>query len=309
MLHIIGLILKFIGIMIAAIVGLLLTVIAIVLFAPVKYEVAVDCPAEFKKIRANVKISWLFHIIRVRWKYEDGQSVLDIKPKIKLKKKAEKTPEEDLYIEKESTPEVQEDTETTPEAHEETEKPELAKVEQKTSYVAEKENATRAPEQKVEEKRNKTHKKKKRMLKERLRKFKFHFKSICDKIKMITEKKEKIMEFLSKKSFQSSWKKLKKEAVWIRRLLKPKDGMLTLHFGFEDPYHTGQALVVLSMIYPFAGGHMNITPDFEKAVLEGKFWMKGRIRIIYALIFVIKMLLDKNVRETFKEVKVLWENL
>ena len=78
---------------------------------------------------------------------------------------------------------------------------------------------------------------------------------------------------------------------------------MNLHFGFEDPYRTGQCLAVLSMLYPFVGEYMNIQPEFEKQVLEGEAYVKGTVRAVYLVIFAGKMLLDKHVRATYRNIR------
>ena len=74
---------------------------------------------------------------------------------------------------------------------------------------------------------------------------------------------------------------------------------MNLHYGFEDPYRTGQVLAGLSMIYPFVGDNMSIQPDFEHQIIEGNLYMKGKIRAIHPVIFLIKLVLNKNIRQTF----------
>lgn len=51
----------------------------------------------------------------------------------------------------------------------------------------------------------------------------------------------------------------------MKHFLKPKKLRVKLHFGFEDPYHTGQVLALCGMFYAFIGENMDLEPDFEKA--------------------------------------------
>ena len=119
----------------------------------------------------------------------------------------------------------------------------------------------------------------------------------------MSEIKDRIAAFLTNESHQQAFAKAKKEAKWIIRFLRPKKFNLNLHYGFEDPYHTGQVLAVLSMIYPFVGDNMSVQPDFENSIIEGDFHMKGNLRMIYPTIYLLRLLLDKNVRQTFVDGK------
>ncbi|XCP83507.1 DUF2953 domain-containing protein [Roseburia hominis] len=134
-------------------------------------------------------------------------------------------------------------------------------------------------------------------------KIKYTFGRICDKLKTVSRKKEQIAEFLENEMHKSALARVKKEFVWVKRFLKPKKFRADLQFGFEDPYHTGQALAVLGMIYPFTGNHMNINPDFSRRMLEGEAYLKGNLRAVHLMMFALKVLLDKNVRRTYRDVR------
>lgn len=86
------------------------------------------------------------------------------------------------------------------------------------------------------------------------------------------------------------------------KFLKPKKLEITLQFGFEDPSLTGKILGAICMLYPFFEKHIDVTPDFENQVLKGKVYIKGCIRLVYVLIVILNMVLDKNVRITVKDV-------
>ena len=83
----------------------------------------------------------------------------------------------------------------------------------------------------------------------------------------------------------------------------PKKIQGDVTFGFLDPYHTGQALAGLSMIYPFIGDNVNITPDFERRMLEGEIFLKGHIRIWHVVLLAGRLIFSKNVRVTYKHIR------
>lgn len=73
MLHILLLILKFIGIIIAAILGILVLLICIVLFAAVRYEAQAACGEGFDSLRGKARVTWLFHLLRADVYYKEGK--------------------------------------------------------------------------------------------------------------------------------------------------------------------------------------------------------------------------------------------
>ena len=140
-------------------------------------------------------------------------------------------------------------------------------------------------------------------LREILEKIKCTWKNLCDKIKNIADKKNKILEFLEQENHKAAFARGKKGLVWVKRFLKPKKLRVKLHFGFEDPYHTGQVLALCGMFYAFIGENMDLEPDFEKRVLEGSVYVKGRLRTVHMAVFAAKMLLDKNIRSTYHDIR------
>ena len=69
MLHIILLILKIIGIIIAVILGLAVALLLIVLFVPIRYVIDAGC--HDKKLKAHVKVTWIMHIFRGVISYDE----------------------------------------------------------------------------------------------------------------------------------------------------------------------------------------------------------------------------------------------
>ena len=66
---------------------------------------------------------------------------------------------------------------------------------------------------------------------------------------------------------------------------------------------TGYVLALISMIYPFIGENAEIRPDFEHKILRGRVYVKGRIRALHAVSFALRLLLDKNVRTTYRHIR------
>lgn len=309
MLHIIGLILKIIGIMIAAILGILVLLVCITLFEPVRYEIAAEFPGSLDEIKVQAKVSWLFHLISGRAEYKDGGMTWRFR--LVWKKFGE---EQDDEVEKKDSVDNFESQEST---EEEKAFERQTVTEERADLGTQKDSGEQSTLSEKADSKRKTGKRRKysfwqkvsRKIKAIFQKIKYTFRQICDKIKMIIAKKEKVMRFLEDEVHRSAFARFMKETVWLRRFLKPKRLNLKLHFGFEEPHHTGQALAGFSMIYPFVGEYMDIIPDFEKRVLEGDFYIKGKLRMIHLVIMAWKLFWDKNVRSTFQEVRKLIKSI
>jgi hypothetical protein len=76
MLHIVLVLLKIIGIILASILGLLLLLILLVLLVPIRYRLNAD---NQEKIEAEAKISWLLRLIYIRAYYSDSKLVIKLR--------------------------------------------------------------------------------------------------------------------------------------------------------------------------------------------------------------------------------------
>ena len=322
MLHIIGLILKIIGIVIAVILGILVLLLCIVLFVPLRYEADAGFPGKIEEIKAKGKFSWFCHLIsgwisyengklrwrvRVAWiKFSSDKEISEL-PKQAFKEESvrEVKKESVREVKKESVREVKKESSTAVKAQIDTE----AKSEAEKLAVKEKKPENTAPPEKKPKVNNIAEESLFDKIKEKFRKLwekiKYTFRRICDKIKEIAKTKERFTSFITEEGHQRAFSKIKKEMVWIGRFLKPRKLRADIRFGFEDPYWTGLTLARLSIIYPFFGEYMNIEPDFENKVLEGEISVKGGLRLFHLAAMGTGLILDRDVRILVRDVRKL----
>lgn len=313
MLHILLSVLKITGIIIAAILGILVLLICIVLFVPIRYEVKAKCDGTIETLKAKGIVTWILHLVRadiyfknkkLKWKLR----IAWLKKSNQAAKKKRKEDEPDDEIKKTEAAE-----ETVKEVVEEV--PEAETDEKINEDVQQKEPETHDEKDKIidgetsdriskTEKECKTEKETIHQKIEKLiNKIKCTFQNIYDKIKEILEKKDKIALFIKEESHVEAFNKTKKVLLILLKRLKPKKTEVNVRFGFEDPYTTGQVLAGLSMIYPFIGGIIEIYPDFEQKVLKGTVYIKGKIRLWHIVIAAVKLLVCKAVRVTYTDFK------
>lgn len=313
MLYIIGIILKIIGIILAVILGILVLLVCVVLFVPVRYTAEAEFPGKVDDIQAKVRVSWLFHLIsfqlsyekkKLDWRLRAAWKVFrEEKPeKQKEAEKTESTENEKIEAPKAKVPEIEAPKMETPKV--ETLKTEPPKVkEEAPKEEPPKAEPTKTEPEKTEPKKERFWEKLWNKIKSFFKKIEYTFNRICAKMKEAAEKKDKVLEFLEDEVHRNAFTKVKKELVWMKRFLKPKRIMLNLRFGFEDPYYTGKLLAGLSMLYSFAGEYMTIEPEFEEQILEGKTYIKGNLQFFNLVIMAGKVILDRNVRATYRDIK------
>lgn len=66
--------------------------------------------------------------------------------------------------------------------------------------------------------------------------------------------------------------------------------------GLDNPYSTGQVIALISVVQTFVPFDVDIQGDFENNVLEGSFYIKGRLRIGSIFFPILGYLIAKPVR-------------
>lgn len=298
MLHIILLILKILGFLILGILALLLLVLLFVLISPAVYRLEVSGEDTLESVRGEIRFHWLFHLISGQVIYGDSGFDWRLRAVWKHFDSESEAWEEDAGEQESVQTEValnsgkreEKPVQPTPPRREENDRPE--------------ETHTPKPEK---QKKTEQKKKEKTSLFEKLKRFlgkiKYTFQKICDNIKSLVKKKDRLTAFVEDEVHRKAFFRAVKEIRRLLGTLRPKDADIRLKFGFSDPALTGYALALISMFWPFVGEHTQIEPDFENKVFRGKACVKGRIRAVHAVILAWNLLLDKNVRTTYTHIR------
>ena len=331
MLHILLLVLKIIGIIIAVILGILVLLILIILLVPVRYQGETAADGTWKGISAKIKVHWFFHLIafsaeykdeaffwrfRIAWKKMGTDSGDGQEPAVEEKTEIRQEPAVEEKTEVRQEPAVEEQAEYK-------EKEEVSADEAGTEDRLEKEEKTdtkteenverllQKPEKNEEESQIPPADEETPFLFEKIagrlraffQKIKYTFQRLCGKIKTLSEKKEKVKEFLTDEVHRRAFQKTKTELSRLMRRIRPKKLKGTVRYGFEDPYHTGQVLAALGVVYPWLGEAVSVYPDFEKRILQGDLYVKGTVRALYVVLLIWKLVWCKDVRTTYHHIR------
>ncbi len=287
MVYIILLVLKILGLLLLVVLGLILLVLLLVLFVPLRYRVE---GSYNEKVKGKAKVSWLLHLISVTLSYEEDfiMTVRLFGFRILKPKKMDHELREagEIMVQ---TMEV---------------KPEEALEDVKEEIQKRPEN--RIPPSKEENLREEAGRtswflKLKVRIRKQLLKLKFFFHRICDTLKTVKDKKEKLQAWVSNKENQKTMKLFLRQLKKLIRHILPRRGKGDVTFGFDDPYMTGQILTYASVIYPFCHKHLNLYPVFDQAVFKAEGNFRGRVRIGTVLAVGGRMLLHKNFRVLLKK--------
>lgn len=126
-----------------------------------------------------------------------------------------------------------------------------------------------------------------------LRKIKFRFQAVCDKVKAVKEKGRKLDKFLTEPANQKSFGHIMK----ILKHILPRKMKGSLEFGLADPATTGYVTALCSLAYARYGDSLEITPVFDEQVLKARVEGKGRIFLGVILFWSARILMNKNFRD------------
>ena len=317
MLHILLLILKIIGIILGSLLGLILLCLILALFVPVRYRAeAGRTEGEGNPpVEVSAKITWLLHFINIRLEYSTEFRLrvrvflftlfcLPEKQKKETKEKNSKKNEKKDYNEK--TVKKQSNVE-----NQEAEKPEVknqevvkqepvkAKAESKTEETFKTETVSepeKPPKIPVKERIVKGITKIYHILKNIL----YTITGICDKIKKIRKNIEYYVNVLQSDTFRKSFSLCKEELISIFSGIRPRKFQADLIIGMDDPASTAKILSYYGMLYPFIGGSVNITPDFDEKRVEGYVKLKGKITLITFIKAAVHIYFSKDIRKLLK---------
>lgn len=306
MLHILGMFGKGIGITLLLIIALLLAA----LFVPIRYRVRA-WKDEGESAAGLGNLFWLFHIVNVFAIWEDelhyglrifGILVYDNLRAAKKENKAISTPDTKASASeiKDKTPQVQGGNPYQGKEEKEAAEREIKPAEK---IIPEKKAA-----EEIETAEKITLWQKVRQFIGAIKGFFFRvtdaFRRMREKMLLFLEKLKHIKEriefwhtFVLGEVFQSALMQCKKQARYIWRDIHPRKVKARFNFGFEDPCTTGQAVAVLSLLYPVFGRGMVLCPDFENTACSGSFFMKGNITVFVLLRAGWILYFDKNIRQ------------
>lgn len=288
-------ILKIIGIVLVVLLCILLVLILLVLFYPVKYRVlGTEVYDKENKSDIHIRLSWIFHLIGINVDIDPeltaGLRILFVKKNL-MKDSDTSNDRSDNNgdggscdsdscnsdsIEAENIKNISEtDIKNTDN---------IAVAEEKINA-----NATKAEKSVSEDEyTNATNAYSNNKEKE--------------KIKRLTGKIKKI---LKDDSCKEALNKIKTELINLLKAIMPYKLYLKAEFSAGSPDKTGMVLGILAM---FPIGYRNkwkIRPDFEREeiYIDSEFDIKGHIFLYKILVIAIRVLVDKNCRKLYNEIR------
>ena len=135
----------------------------------------------------------------------------------------------------------------------------------------------------------------------KLKNLKCTFRRFCGKIKRMERKYRAAKEFALDERTKAAVRLVLAQAQIFARQALPRTICGEVRFGTSDPALTGQILGIAGIFYPLFMDNVKVDPDFEQTILEGELFLKGRLRIVSAVRIAWRLFRDKNVRYVYRK--------
>ena len=326
-------ILKGIGITLLVILGILLLLILSVLFVPLRYQTKGKWD---KALSMYAKVTWLLHIVTVlyipgengntvirifgipvydkRRKTEKGKQISRKKKKIESKKHKKRKLHTPKSINKKTENSEKAENDINYSARrvdkhnvdqlEQTEKlSDATKDQQHESKNVEKENYVNNKKEK-----KKTDfiskfkyflsfiKEKLTMLWKAIRNIEYTFKRLYDRMMSAVQRINFYKTLWEQPETKNAFEKSKKHIFRILKDIRPRKTIIHVTFGMEDPATTADILSVYSVLYPWIGNNVLVTPEFDDVKIYADFYIRGHITLYILACAVWTYLFDQDIK-------------
>lgn len=327
-------VLKIIGITVLIILGLILCILLLALFVPVRYRGR----GEYQDgISVKLRVSWLLHLVSIKGIYQNGQALQVVlkllgitvydnlradRTKTKHKKEkltknktegageiqaasSEENNADGTVSEKDRT--VESGTETIPKEvlwEKEHEEEFCEEVRRKTEMAAGEGFSGKTAVRKV--KKLGIVQKIKNIFTKFVKFFKnikFTFYKVCDTIVRIKGNINYYLKVLQMDSTKRALTVCQSQLVYVLRKISPQKYRINLHLGFEDPAVMGEVLAVWGMFYPLHLGNIDLQPEFEQSVMEGDFSFQGHVSVAVFVRAACILFFDRDFKCLLKHLK------
>ncbi len=304
--------LKITGMILGAVLGILIAVTALVLYAPIRYRgegFAFDRERNGEKeFGAELFASWLLRLVRVYISAEKAFRVRvkvlfftlydtggEDKPQREKKEKHKKHKKDKKKKSAESSVETKAEQIKTAVPEVSAEVPE---IKESGGWAERKEQPDKQEESKKEPDFEDEYppKKQKKEKKQTIQNF-------CGKLKGIKEKIAKLKELWEADYVVRARGITGRQLKYLLKHTKPRKLEGYLRFGFDDPSVTGYTMAAYGILYPFWNPKLSVEPDFEKQLLDCRVHIKGKVRVWHLLRVTSALFFSQDVRRAIKDIR------
>ena len=299
------LILKIIGIILLSIISLLLIIIALILFVPIRYRIIAN-KFEDSDFYAEIKLTWLLHFINILIKYTDDLYykvrviLIPIKKSDNLKK--HKNNSKKTGPDPNDTKSIDEGENISDKSvNEDISDNEISKDKEEIVSTS---DLDENDDDNIKFDENKGIIYKIRFVLTKFFEFLFNIKEkLNEAYNTVVNIVQDIDYYINALKDERNKKVISlclSQASSIINNIKPKvfNGNLTI--GIDDPYTMGQILSIYGILFPIIHDKITINPVYDKEVIEGDLYIKGRISVFVLIRAAIKIYFNRDYKRMIK---------
>lgn len=299
------LILKIIGIILLSIISLLLIIIALILFVPIRYRIIAN-KFEDSDFYAEIKLTWLLHFINILIKYTDDLYyrvrviLIPIKKSDNLKKHKNNSKKTEPYSD--DTKSIDEGENISDKSvNEDISDNEISKDKEEIVSTS---DSDENDDDNINFDENKGIIYKIRFVLTKFFEFLFNIKEkLNEAYNTVVNIVKDIDYYINALKDERNKKVISlclSQASSIINNIKPKvfNGNLTI--GIDDPYTMGQILSIYGILFPIIHDKITINPVYDKEVIEGDLYIKGRISVFVLIRAAIKIYFNRDYKRMIK---------
>lgn len=113
----------------------------------------------------------------------------------------------------------------------------------------------------------------------------------------------RILELLRDPELERARGIVLRQVLKVLKMLLPKKWSADADLGLGNPYDTAKILEAAGMMYPVLQGHVRITPEFEIYRFNAALKASGRLYLFMAVIAALTVLFDRDTAKLRKELK------
>ena len=113
----------------------------------------------------------------------------------------------------------------------------------------------------------------------------------------------RILELIRDPELERARSIVLKQVLKVLKMLLPKKWSVDADLGLGNPYDTAKILEAAGMMYPVLQGHVRITPEFDIYRFNAVLKASGRLYLFMAVIAALTVLFDRDTAKLRKELK------
>lgn len=126
------------------------------------------------------------------------------------------------------------------------------------------------------------------------------FRKIKCTISSIYARIDMIRKTLTNDIFKRAFEVTKKQFLRVLKMIMPKKCRINILVGMDDPTVTADILGAYGFLYPLLVNKIYLRPDFDRSVIQGDAHIKGRIRVFTIVWAAAVLYFNKDVKKTIR---------